>query len=54
MTKIKPYSLNEDRLVTYGRLIEMYENGQQETQRYKETRKRYIDLCHQQNLQMNE
>lgn len=45
MTKIKPYSLNEDRLVTWGRLLEMHENGQDKTIRYHETRKHYLDLC---------
>lgn len=45
MTKIKPYSLKEERLVTYGRLLEMYECGQQKTIRYQETRKKYLELC---------
>lgn len=45
MKKIKPYSIKEERLVTYGRLLEMYECGQNKTDRYIKTRRKYLDLC---------
>jgi len=54
MKTIKPYSLKEDRLVTFGRLLELHENGQDKTQRYLDLRRKYLDLVEKEEQQRYE
>ena len=44
MTKIKPYSKEQDRLVTWGKILMLYELGQERTPRARDLIEKYLKL----------
>lgn len=44
MQQIKPYSKEADRLVTWGRILQLYDLGQEKTPIARELIKKYLEL----------